>query len=201
MAKCLLLAALPALGLAATQETITKNIMENYEAAPHTFSEDFLKGIYLATDDSPMDYAFEEFVGQSDRLGGAPPPAPPPNGAWISGVFSDSAVLQRAPAKAAIFGAAGTIFGNGTIAPDSGATVTVSIKEGGGGSSYTVTATAATDGGWKVLLKPAQAGGDYTISAACTSGCAGKQPHAIVNVTFGVSSTACPAMILLFSLR
>ena len=183
----LLALVLPAVVQAATQATITKNILDHYEAAPHTFGEGFLERVHIpeTSKDDEMFPAFQELFGSEEvARGKPPPPPPPPNGAFLSGVFSDSAVLQRAPAKAAVYGAAGSVFGNGTVAPDAGATVTVTVKESAG-TGYTVTATAAADGGWKAMLKPASAGGDYTISAACTAGCTGKQPHTIVNVTFG----------------
>ena len=97
---------IPALALAATPQTITRNIMESYEAAPHTFGPNFLDRVHL--DDTQHDELvplFREYVnvGAGIEVGtaGHPPPPPPPNGAHLSGVFSDRAVLQRAPAKAA----------------------------------------------------------------------------------------------------
>ena len=96
-----LAALLGSLALAATPETITQNIMSNYEAAPHTFGPDFLERIQLgAQQHSELEPLFREFVDAEAGADakGKPPPPPPPNGAFLSGVFSDRAVLQRAPA-------------------------------------------------------------------------------------------------------
>ena len=96
--------------------------------------------------------------------------------------FDSDIVLQRAPAKAAVYG---QLVGDGD-----GASVSVTVSQVGGGS-YTVKALVApaptfclpidpnhpTNGCaanysavWKAFLKPAPAGGEYTITAVCT-GC------------------------------
>jgi hypothetical protein len=49
-------------------------------------------------------------------------------------------VLQRSPAKAAVFG---VLPANTTAGP-------VTVKVSGGGTDYSVTGTAAEDGTWKV---------------------------------------------------
>ena len=92
-------------------------------------------------------------------------------------------ILQRAPAKAAVFGFA-------PFKPGATVTVTVEVSRMELGEedvdeeedatpgqlqlhteSSTYTANVRADGTWKVLLNPEQAGGDVSISAACTSGC------------------------------
>jgi hypothetical protein len=73
----------------------------------------------------------------------------------LSAGFSSDMVLQRAPAKAALFG-----FGAGMVS------VTVKGTDGSGSAvSYTVSTQANAENIWKVFLKPADKGGDYTISA------------------------------------
>jgi hypothetical protein len=84
-------------------------------------------------------------------------------------------VLQREPAKAAVYGS--------VLEP--GATIEVTVSSSGAGApSYTIAAAvmpaATTYHGpaganytaeWKVYLKPAPAGGSLTITAKCTQGC------------------------------
>ena len=113
-------------------------------------------------------------------------------------------MLQRQPAKAAVYGVAGLLFPNNTVGGADGATVTVDVKESTGLASYSVTATAAADGSWKAMLHASPAGGDYTLTATCTSGCTGNlTAHTIRNVTFGdvwfcagcdVDLAACPLL-------
>lgn len=77
--------------------------------------------------------------------------------------------------------------------------VQVTVAEAGGAngaaSSYTVeavvdvTSKTAAAGGlyarWKALLHPADAGGNYTVTAACTGCTAPGSTAAIEDVTFG----------------
>jgi hypothetical protein len=98
------------------------------------------------------------------------PPAPWPNAAGsgfnFSVVFSDHAVLQQAPAMAAVFGPTGT--------SGSAAVVSVTVTPSSG-SPYTVPATVV-DGRWKAFLNPTpdDAGATtFTITATCASGCNG----------------------------
>lgn len=49
-----------------------------------------------------------------------------------------------------------------------------------------VTAVVDTGSGhWKVLLPATQAGGDYTATASCTSGCTNSTPVGLKHLTFG----------------
>jgi hypothetical protein len=94
--------------------------------------------------------------------------------------FSDYSVLQRETA-AAIYGMPGSPF---TLP----ATVQVNITSTSDGyaKSYEAKVTKASDHGeWKVVLESKPAGGDYTITAACTSGCSNSSSTSIQHVTFG----------------
>jgi sialate O-acetylesterase len=97
-----------------------------------------------------------------------------PSSVLFSTGIDNDMVLQRAPAKAAVYGSVLEV----------GATVEVTV-EGGSSGAYTVQAdtipvgnnNAVAPGGvtyaasWKALLKPAPAGGSLTITAKCTAGC------------------------------
>lgn len=114
--------------------------------------------------------------------------------------IGDNMVLQRAPAKSAVYG----IYGPQATSPkDAKVMVTVTSNDG---SSYTVPAEIGTvhqaqgdpnyEGcvecpgpyaTWKAFLRPTEAGGNYTITANCT-GCGGDPKYwstSITNVTFG----------------
>ena len=97
----------------------------------------------------------------------------PPSVLFSAGIDSDM-VLQRQPAKAAVYG----------LVLEAGATVEVAVSPaGGGGGAYTVPAAvqpATTWAGpaganytasWKAYLKPAPAGGSFSITVKCTSSC------------------------------
>ena len=93
----------------------------------------------------------------------------------FNGTLGDNMVLQRAPAAAAVYGVV------------TGATTNVTVTvadQGAGGAAYTVAAVVGQGGQWKALLRPAAAGGNYTVTATAT--CATEQASAtLVNVTFG----------------
>lgn len=111
----------------------------------------------------------------------------------FSAGFSDDMVLQRAPAKAALYG-----FGSGKIT----ITVTGLAEDRTNVGTYTVQAQAGPGGTWKAFLKPHPAGGEYTVEARQDS-----NTHALrlSRVTFGdvflcsgqVSSFAAPLLIVL----
>jgi hypothetical protein len=97
----------------------------------------------------------------------------------FSNTFGANMVLQMAPAKTAVYGPLG-------IGASAGAKVTVTVAPSSADTdaeSYTVGATVTVDGQWKAYLKPTAAGGSYTITAKCESGCTGSV--ALTPVTFG----------------
>jgi hypothetical protein len=74
----------------------------------------------------------------------------------FSAGFSSDMVLQRAPAKAALYG-----FGTGPVS------VHVAGTDGTAAAvEYTVVAQPRADGAWKAFLAPHEAGGSYTIIAS-----------------------------------
>jgi hypothetical protein len=98
----------------------------------------------------------------------------------FSNVFSNDMVLQMQPAKAAIYG----YVGNGSSA---GAKVTVTLTPAGepnAAVSVAATVDVAT-GQWKAFLKPTAAGGEYTVTAKCESGCATGSIEPLTGITFG----------------
>ena len=121
-----------------------------------------------------------------------PPPVPMPDFSF-GAVFGSNMVLQQAPAKSAVYG----YLGAGATA------VKVTVKSAS--TSYSVDADLNASlhqpfgpeygvktfnhynrsvPGWKALLKPMEAGGDYTITATCT-GCGVNATQTISNVAFG----------------
>jgi sialate O-acetylesterase len=98
-------------------------------------------------------------------------------------MFSSSMVLQRAPSKSAVYGHLGAP--SVTKAAAASIQVTVDgVSEGGQHALYTVAAEINADARtWKAFLKPSEQGGNYTIKAACTSGCTGSA--SINDTTFG----------------
>ena len=115
-------------------------------------------------------------LGSTER---PPPPPLPPAPASFSGVFDHNMVLQRAPSMAALYGSAGNVTGS------SPAQVTVHVSSSDRDVSKTYTSPVDDEGNWKVLLDPAEAGGDYTMSVACTRGCMNTSEMTLVNVTYG----------------
>ena len=84
-----------------------------------------------------------------------------------------------APAKTAVYGPLGS-------SASAGAKVSVTVAPASADTeaeSYTVGATVTADGQWKAYLKPTAAGGFYTITAKCESGCTGS--IVLSPVTFG----------------
>ena len=103
-------------------------------------------------------------------------------GSFFSGVFTDHVVLQREPAKAAVYG---VIFG-----AEAGTAVTVTVTTSEGAKLYDAPGTVMhtevkAPGGayakWKAFLKPAPAGGNFTVSVSCTS-CANTTASKLVDV-------------------
>ena len=111
-------------------------------------------------------------------------------GLWFAGTLSDAAVLQRAPAGAALYGAVSPgAFPRGGSASVS---VTLSGQTSAGAEAPLVTVTSAPladDGSGTVVLPPLEAGGGGNYSATAT--CAGcfalpfMTPRTIADLTFG----------------
>jgi len=107
-------------------------------------------------------------------------------GLWFAGTLTDSAVLQRAPAGAALYGAVTP----GAFAPGAATvSVTLSGTAAGGAAALPVAVSSpvADDGSWKVVLPPQAAGGNFSATATC-SGCAAlpfMSPRTISDLTFG----------------
>ena len=88
------------------------------------------------------------------------------HGALLAKIFTDHAVLQRAPASANVYG---------FVAP--GASVDVHFN------GATLSARADATGAWLVTLPPTPAGDSYTIAANTTD--AAFPPQTITDVLFG----------------
>lgn len=99
--------------------------------------------------------------------------------ALFSSVFSDNAVLQRAPQRSAVFG---------TATPGAAVTVTLAGPQPFSAPPVVVTSSAdpALHGTWKVVLPARAAGFGYSVTAMCT-GCANSTsaPATLANVGFG----------------
>jgi hypothetical protein len=109
-------------------------------------------------------------------------------GANFSAVFGDGVVLQRAPSKAQVFGFAGNTW-------SFPATVTVNVTIANANEdlvSKAYSAPVRTDGTWKVVLDAQPAGGDVTLSVACTKGCTNTESATIKDATYGVSEHTLP---------
>jgi len=106
------------------------------------------------------------------------PSKPPPavSSATFNATFSDHAVLQAmgtTQQKSAVYG----------MAP-AGATLSITVASAAD-ASYSVAATASAKGAWKAFLHPTADGGDFTITAHCSS-CASNATNAVLrHVTFG----------------
>jgi hypothetical protein len=116
----------------------------------------------------------------------------------FSSVFSSQAVLQRAPAKAAVYGYLGKL-GSGGGGGGGGGIKDADAAALGGGAAVNVTVTVTDEhsdsysvaasvdlaaGSWKALLRPAEAGGSHTITASCAGGgCSGSA--SLADVAFG----------------
>lgn len=120
-----------------------------------------------------------------------PPPSPPPTvGVAFSGAFTDYAVLQRATettSLVAVYGFCGAV-GNqlssnlvtGVCTYKAGASVEVTLE-----GFPPVTSPIGADGSWKAMLPAQPAGGTFSLSAACTTGCASSSATTLQNLTFG----------------
>ena len=136
------------------------------------------------------------------------PPAPPALFFGFDAPFGDNMVLQRAPAQAAVYGYLDTAAATGvSVTVSSGgvplytvqAELNVTMQPFGDGwgarpcpkavcppydmATFTPFSTPLPT--WKALLRPTEAGGNYSIIATC-AGCGdGAKPAQITNVVFG----------------
>jgi hypothetical protein len=111
-------------------------------------------------------------------------------GLWFAGTLGDGAVLQRAPAGAALYGAVSP----GAFPRGGGATVTVTLASATATTASaaplaTVSSPVAEDGSWKVVLPPMEpaGGGNYSATATCV-GCFALPfmgPRTISDLVFG----------------
>ena len=102
----------------------------------------------------------------------------PPNPKPISFApcLSDWAVLQRSPAQSRVYGLLG----------DGGTSATVKVTDLDHNLDFE--AVASVDGSsWQALLPPQQAGGNFTVTVACT-GCTNSTPARLEHITFGGES-------------
>lgn len=120
-------------------------------------------------------------------------PSYPPGGSCsasqlcIAAPVSDNAVLQRAPAQAAITGSVPKSYGSQPMTIELVLEAASSMVER---SSYrhAVSTAVRADGTWKALLPAQQAGGNFSLTAHCSAGCAGDRTIinvTLVNLTFG----------------
>lgn len=118
----------------------------------------------------------------------SPPVAP--NGTFFSGVFTDHAVLQRAPATSAVYG-----YVSGGVSSDTQVVVTVTEYAQSNPAkvltSYNITAEITdttyipANISWKAFLTAHEAGGNVSISASCKN-CGNTSSVAeIDDITFG----------------
>ena len=114
-------------------------------------------------------------VGGAPRPRFPPPPPPPPPGVHFASVFSSNAVLQRAPARAALYGV--------VWPPPASFKIMVTLVPAIDGKTA-FAADVVGNGTWKVLLPPAPAGGNFSASASCTS-CTNTTGPTLYNLTFG----------------
>ena len=123
----------------------------------------------LATQVSNAGFASVEFGGQ--------PVVPQP--VTFNKTQSSYMVLQRAPAKAQLYG---MLPINASAAAQR--TVSVTMTSATTASSSSPMPATIVENQWSVYLPPTAAGGDYTFTATCT-GCFNKTVATIQHVTFG----------------
>ena len=97
-------------------------------------------------------------------------------GLCFSGQFNDNALLQRAPARAALYG---------TLAPADAPLSLTLAGTADDGTAFNKTFVATTSGiTWKVILDAMPTGGTYSAALACPT-CTGDVVAPLVNLTFG----------------
>ena len=145
----------------------------------------------MPTSGSDFPWPFADVAGAPSTghagIGGRPPPPAPPPAIAFAASHSDLMVLQQSPAVAAVYG---------TLPNASTGAVTVTVTGGADGEhdnvpilQYVVSAAITKVSGeastWKALLKPAAAGGSYTITATAQFNATDTLTASIANVTFG----------------
>lgn len=122
-------------------------------------------------------------VSNAERLA----PASWTDGTHFSGVFTDHAVLQRAPQKAALYGV--VIDHSGALSETTA--VAVTLSDATTSKTYNMTAQHIelvnnTYARWKAVLEPMAAGGNYTITASCPK-CSGNATNSssLKDIVFG----------------
>ena len=122
-------------------------------------------------------------------------------GLCIAAPASSNAVLQRAPARAAVYGSVSDGYGAA-----GGMEISVALTKHGDADDVgiaTVTAPVRRDNTWKALLPPQPTFGNFSLTAGCTKGCAGANATAavsLVNLTFGDVYVCSGQVRLLLSL-
>ena len=99
----------------------------------------------------------------------------------FSGGFAHNAVLQRAPLRAALYGASGRNFTSGTPISLS----FMGVDGGGARVNLTLPTASGADGTWKVLLPPFPAGGNFTARVSCPLCVGGPATAEIHSLQFG----------------
>lgn len=113
------------------------------------------------------------------RVSRSPPPPSAAMPTVFNSTFSDFAVLQAEPARASVYGVAGTPTGaNGSQK------ISVTLASAGF-ASIPGEVTVSPDGLWVAYFPPQPAGGDYTVTAECTNGCKNATAAVIKFLTFG----------------
>lgn len=116
-----------------------------------------------------------------------------PDGVSFAGVFTNHAVLQRAPERAALYGvvvdSAARLHG-GSQGDHLRVTLSI-VPESAGAQQQPVRLDAqfvevvnASYARWKALLDPHSAGGSYRVTVGC-EGCSSSQERELRNITFG----------------
>eukprot|EP00756_Hemistasia_phaeocysticola_P054911 Hpha_TRINITY_DN30826_c0_g1::TRINITY_DN30826_c0_g1_i1::g.155682::m.155682/K05970/SIAE; sialate O-acetylesterase len=141
-------------------------IYEQLQAAPHE------PGFF---DKNPLQPRSRSPVPRHVAGGG------PAAGAYFSKLFSDNTVLQRGPARAALYG---LVYGDQGKPTSAGASVNVDLSPAVQGQNQ-FHATTQKDGSWKVLLPSGNTGGNYTATVSCPTCASGTANQTITNVTFG----------------
>jgi sialate O-acetylesterase len=110
-----------------------------------------------------------------------------PSLCFASGL-STGAVLQQAPARAALYGSApaGSAPGSQVVVTlTAAATTTTTTTTPQDQYTASFSSPLAADGTWKVLLDPLSAGGNFSATVACASCVNGTQTSTITDLTFG----------------